>query len=230
MIGPVPDYVAPLEGWRIWHIVERDGALHLVSPLYRTAWPARQAFAAACRRGLEQGVSLYPPRTRHSAPTWGCGCGIYGSFGPAHAVAYMSRFFKHREDVIHRVIGNGLVVGRGRPVRQRLARRSRLPAAHLRSTAGGTAILLPGVTPSGPAGRGDRARTHGLRRARPPRRVRVDRRIGRDRLSAGPRHGGGLAASVDDEHVAVGSPLHLLAHAVAELALDQARLPRTHDD
>ena len=50
-------------------------------------------------------MSLYPPRTRHSAPTWGCGCGIYGSFGPAHAVAYMSRFFKHREDVIHRVIG-----------------------------------------------------------------------------------------------------------------------------
>jgi len=105
VIVSAPDYVGPLEGWRAWHVVERDGALRLVSPLYRTAWPAREAFAAACRRGLEQGVSLYHARTRHTAPAGGCGCGIYGSFEPAHAVAYMSRFFKHREDVVHRVIG-----------------------------------------------------------------------------------------------------------------------------
>ncbi len=100
-----PDYVAPLEGWRLWHVAERDGALRLVSPLYRTVWPVRREFVASCRRGLEPGVSLYRPRTRHAAPSPGCGCGIYGSCEPARATAYMSRFFKHREDVVHRVIG-----------------------------------------------------------------------------------------------------------------------------
>lgn len=39
------------------------------------------------------------------APAWDCGCGIYASFDPAHAAAYMSRFFKHREGIVHRVIG-----------------------------------------------------------------------------------------------------------------------------
>lgn len=100
-----PDYVAPLEGWRLWHVVERYGELRLVSPLYRIQWPARRELVAACRRGLEPGLSLYPPRTRHAAPSPGCGCGIYGSCGPVQAAAYMSRFFKQREDVVHRVIG-----------------------------------------------------------------------------------------------------------------------------
>lgn len=100
-----PDYVAPLEGWRLWHVVERDGELRLVSPLYRIQWPARRELVAACRRGLEPGLSLHPPRTRHAAPSPGCGCGIYGSCGPVQAAAYMSRFFKQREDVVHRVIG-----------------------------------------------------------------------------------------------------------------------------
>lgn len=101
-----PDYAEPIVGWRLWHVAEREGALRLVSPLYRTPWPPRGELRADCRRGLEPGVALYPPRRRsHSSPDPLCGCGVYGSRSPGDAAAYMTRFFKSREDVVHRVLG-----------------------------------------------------------------------------------------------------------------------------
>ena len=101
-----PDYCEPIVGWRVWHVVGRDGGLCLLSPLYRTAWLPRQELVAACRRGMESGLSLYwPGRRRHAAPHPTCGCGIYAGRTPADATAYITRFFKQREDVLHRVIG-----------------------------------------------------------------------------------------------------------------------------
>jgi hypothetical protein len=101
-----PDYVEPIVGWRLWHVVERDGRLCLVSPLYRTRWSPRRELVAACRRGLEPGVALYTvPKRRHDAPDPSCGCGLYGGRAAADATAYMTRFFKSREDVLHGVVG-----------------------------------------------------------------------------------------------------------------------------
>ena len=106
MTGTAPDYIEPVVGWRLWHLAERDGALRLVSPLYRTAWLPRRELVAACRRGMESGLSLYwPGRRRHAPPDPRCGCGIYAGRTPAEATAYMTRFFKQRDDVLHRVIG-----------------------------------------------------------------------------------------------------------------------------
>ena len=189
-----PDYVAPLQGWRLWHVVERDGELRLVSPLYRVQWPARRELVAACRRGLEPGLSLYPPRTRHAAPSPGCGCGIYGSCGPVQVAAYMSRFFKQREDVVHRVIGTVSLWGEvvecdsGWRASYAYPRRLYVPLPQ------GRRFALRGLRPSGHPGRRDRARTRRLRRARGPRRMRIDRRAGRDHVSAGTRQASGVAA------------------------------------
>lgn len=102
-----PDYVEPIAGWRLWHVVERQGALRLVSPLYRTLWTPRHEMVAACRRGVESLVlSIRPVALRHSPPHGRCSCGIYASQTPAQAVAYLSRLFRQRVDVVHRVIGH----------------------------------------------------------------------------------------------------------------------------
>jgi hypothetical protein len=109
-----PDYVEAVVGWRLWHVVETGAGLRLRSPLYRTVWTPRQEMIARCRRGAESAVLLSSPRTRHSTPDERCSCGIYASRTPAQAAAYLSRFFKQREGVLHRVIGQvslyGLVV------------------------------------------------------------------------------------------------------------------------
>jgi hypothetical protein len=102
-----PDYVEPIVGWRLWHVVERQGALRLLSPLYRTLWTPRQELVAACRRGVESMVlSISPGAPRHSPPHGRCSCGIYASQTPAQAAAYLSRLFRQREDVLCRVIGH----------------------------------------------------------------------------------------------------------------------------
>jgi len=102
-----PDYVEPIVGWRLWHVVERQGALRLLSPLYRTLWTPRQEMVAACRRGVESlGLSIRPGVPRHSPPHGRCNCGIYASRTPGHAAAYLSRLFRQREDILHRVIGH----------------------------------------------------------------------------------------------------------------------------
>lgn len=102
-----PDYVEPIVGWRLWHVVERQGALRLCSPLYRTVWAPRREMVAACRRGVEsRALSISPGAPRHSPPYGRCSCGIYASQTPGQAAAYLSRLFRQREDVLHRVIGH----------------------------------------------------------------------------------------------------------------------------
>jgi hypothetical protein len=106
VIGPAPDYIEPVVGWRLWHVAERDGALRLISPLYRTTWLPRRGLVGTCRLGLEPGSSPRQSRKRkHSPPVPACGCGIYASRTPSQAAAYLTKLFKQREDVLHRVIG-----------------------------------------------------------------------------------------------------------------------------
>lgn len=88
-----PDYAEAIVGWRLWHVAERGGALRLRSPLYRTPWPPRMELVAVCRGG------------RHPSPDPVCGCGVYGSRTATDAAAYLTKFFKSRDDVLHRVIG-----------------------------------------------------------------------------------------------------------------------------
>jgi hypothetical protein len=100
-------------GWRLWHAVERGAELRLRSPLYVATWPTRRELAAVCRPRTEAALALYWQRNfPHQTPDERCGCGIYAGRAPAQAVAYMSRFFKPRGDVVHKVLGTVSLWGR----------------------------------------------------------------------------------------------------------------------
>jgi hypothetical protein len=74
--APAPDYVEPLEGWRVWRVVERDGSLLLGSVVKHTIWPAGEPLVADClrRRSL-----IRRRRSIHDAPDFECECGIYAT-------------------------------------------------------------------------------------------------------------------------------------------------------
>lgn len=73
-----PDYIGPLEGWRVWRVVERGGELALASVVRRTVWPARRPLVAECLdcRTLRAWLRRQPS---HPAPALDCECGIYAT-------------------------------------------------------------------------------------------------------------------------------------------------------
>lgn len=68
-----PDYVAPLEGWRLWEVVGGRGGARLRSLVRRDCrWPVGAALQADCPSGRLAG---FP--SPHPAPEAGCWCGIH---------------------------------------------------------------------------------------------------------------------------------------------------------
>src|ERR671937_1015471 len=50
-VSEAPDFVEPLEAWRVWKVVRRDGVYSLGSVIQRTVWPASEALVAECLAG-----------------------------------------------------------------------------------------------------------------------------------------------------------------------------------
>jgi hypothetical protein len=73
-----PDFMAPLEAWRAWRVVEHDGELSLASVVKRTLWPPRRPFVASCLRPRIPSDWLRRRRP-HEAPAETCECGIYAT-------------------------------------------------------------------------------------------------------------------------------------------------------
>lgn len=74
MTDLAPDYIEPVQAWRLWE-VEYVGAAPRLRSLYRICfWPVGAAFEARC----EAHRLRLPRRPRHPAPTATCSCGIYG--------------------------------------------------------------------------------------------------------------------------------------------------------
>lgn len=71
----VPDYVEPLEAWRVWHVVAARGAARLRSVIKPTLWTPQEPLAAEC---LRQRLFVRR-RNRHPAPEEACDCGIYAT-------------------------------------------------------------------------------------------------------------------------------------------------------
>ncbi|MCC6222952.1 MAG: hypothetical protein IT201_05615 [Thermoleophilia bacterium] len=103
MPGPgAPALIEPRVGWRVWDVVELDGALRLCSLAFWAVWPARREATAACRRSLlEPALARLPP---HYAPRERCGCGIHGTRTAAAALDF-GRQVSRKPDSVARVAG-----------------------------------------------------------------------------------------------------------------------------
>jgi hypothetical protein len=88
-VSVVPDYAAPLIGWRTWAVVEEKGDLALRSMVYESRWPPRERLVAVCgrRRVLARWRRVQP----HEAPDERCECGIYAACGPDLALPFLGR-------------------------------------------------------------------------------------------------------------------------------------------
>jgi hypothetical protein len=82
-----PDYAQPLEAWRVWRVVERNGELSLASVVKRTTWPPRRPFVGECLR-CRRFRDWARRRPRHEAPDGRCQCGVYAT-DLARAGAYL---------------------------------------------------------------------------------------------------------------------------------------------
>lgn len=78
-MSAAPDFIEPLEAWRVWKVVRRDGLYSLGSVVQRTVWPAGEAFVAECLAGGRLPRLLRRRKARHDAPDVGCECGIYAA-------------------------------------------------------------------------------------------------------------------------------------------------------
>jgi hypothetical protein len=86
----VPDFIEPLEAWRVWRVCTHDGRVALHSAFADAPWEPGVPLAATC---VKQHRSLRRPwrmeRSRHDAPDMGCTCGIYGVRSLAAARWYL---------------------------------------------------------------------------------------------------------------------------------------------
>lgn len=75
----VPDFVEPLEAWRVWRVCKREGRFTLQSAFADAPWEPGIPLAATCPK---QHRSAWRPWRRetsqHAAPDVACSCGIYG--------------------------------------------------------------------------------------------------------------------------------------------------------
>ena len=78
-MSKAPDFVEPLEAWRVWKVIRRDGMYSLGSVVQRTVWPAGEALVAECLAGGRLSRLLRRRKARHGAPDVGCQCGIYAA-------------------------------------------------------------------------------------------------------------------------------------------------------
>ncbi|HEY2355349.1 MAG TPA: hypothetical protein VGH79_10675 [Gaiellaceae bacterium] len=108
-----PDFVEPVEAWRVWRVCEREGRRTLQSAYADAAWEPGVALSAACSRTHRP--ALRPWRTEtscHDAPDLACSCGIYGvrSFAAARWYLESQTLFDRVDRVIGRVALWGDVV------------------------------------------------------------------------------------------------------------------------
>jgi hypothetical protein len=106
-----PDYVEPVQGWRVWLVVRDRGRLRLASVMYPTLWIPGREKTARCRRGdpSRQGPG---PAWSHVSPAPRCGCGIYASKTVEHAASYFDGFGPGERQPVFRVIGRVALWGR----------------------------------------------------------------------------------------------------------------------
>jgi hypothetical protein len=100
----VPDFIEPVEAWRVWRVSLREGRIVLQSLFAGTVWEPGVALAASCaKRHRSRWRPWRIESPDHGVPEIDCSCGIYGVRSVAAARWYLeSRAFFCRGD---RVVG-----------------------------------------------------------------------------------------------------------------------------
>jgi hypothetical protein len=101
--GPAPDLFDAILGWRVWDVVDCDGALRLSSPGFQTVWLPQRETIADCRRSGSNLTLLSLPD--HGAPSASCRCGIYATRTAQQSVPYFTHLFLRGRGVLQRLIG-----------------------------------------------------------------------------------------------------------------------------
>jgi hypothetical protein len=86
----IPDFVEPVEAWRVWRAAVREGGVVLQSLFAGVVWEPLVPLVASCTGGHR---SRWAPWRRtpndHPAPEPDCRCGIYGLRSVAAARSYL---------------------------------------------------------------------------------------------------------------------------------------------
>jgi hypothetical protein len=109
----IPDFVEPMEAWRVWRVGTQDGHIVLRSLVARTLWGPGVSLDAACAKGRSPWWCPWRLELNdHAAPDFECTCGIYGVRSAAAARWYLDSpaFVSPGERVIGRVALWGDVV------------------------------------------------------------------------------------------------------------------------
>ena len=87
---PIPDYIEPVEAWRVWRVAMRDRRVVLQSLFAAAVWEPAVPLVASCTGGHR---SRWAPWRKtpndHAAPDLDCRCGIYGVQSVAAARSYL---------------------------------------------------------------------------------------------------------------------------------------------
>jgi hypothetical protein len=87
---PVPDYVEPIEAWRVWRVVMRDRRVVLQSLFAGAIWEPAAPLVASCTEGQRSRWAPWRKKASdHAVPDLDCRCGIYGVRSVAAARAYL---------------------------------------------------------------------------------------------------------------------------------------------
>lgn len=100
-----PDFIEPVEGWRVWSVSERgSGVLRLRSLFWDLVWyPGTPVTATCFHRTLRH--YLLRRRPSHDAPEAQCNCGIHAASEPSALLPYLEHTQTRRIDV-WRVFGH----------------------------------------------------------------------------------------------------------------------------
>ena len=85
-----PDYLEPVEGWRVWRVGRRDGEVVLQSVFVDAVWEPGRALEARCEHRRRTIWRPWRVRTNeHPAPEEDCSCGIYAASTRSAARRYL---------------------------------------------------------------------------------------------------------------------------------------------
>ena len=88
--GPIPDFIEPVEAWRVWRVSMSQSRVVLQSLYAGVSWEPAVPLVASCTGGHRSRWAPWRERPNdHPAPELDCRCGIYGLRSVAAARSYL---------------------------------------------------------------------------------------------------------------------------------------------